>query len=179
MHAFSYILIANNFYSIFHTIVSYMHFGWRVQCQHQILLVQKESKTFAMIVSLYLHVFSHRQLYVAFYSRVDSGWVTQKLGSHGLLLIDQMVLSANYVILMWPGFLIDHIYANKFCFHIITVYIIGCAFCTGLTIRYIYIYIYIYMILFMPIECEVCTELPVQMIASNKFASDNLTNYCG
>ena len=32
----------------------------------------------------------------------------------------------------WSGFLIDHIYANKFCFHAIT-YIIGHTFYTGLT----------------------------------------------
>ena len=41
----------------------------------------KGSKIFAMVISLYLHVFSHRQLYVAFSSRVISGSGDQKIGS--------------------------------------------------------------------------------------------------
>ena len=43
--------------------------------------IEKGSKIFAMVISLYLHVFSHRQLYVAFSSRVKSGSDDQKIGS--------------------------------------------------------------------------------------------------
>ena len=49
---------------------------WKVQCQHQILLVHKESKTFAMIVSLYLHVFSHKQMYITFPAGIGVTWVS-------------------------------------------------------------------------------------------------------
>ena len=101
------------------------------------LIGTKKSKTFAMTVSLYLHVFSHRQLYIAFASRVDSGWVTQKLGVTCIwVTFDRssgLICKLCYIDVTW--ILIDHM---PISFLFSYNYIIGCAFCTGLTIRYIW-----------------------------------------